>query len=173
MQTEEYIPVGKLGRPHGISGAFRFHLVRKLKNAKKFPEYFLLEVNGRKIPFFVTAMELQNSDGGLLKLEGIVTPEAARVYSGSELFLKEADINIYFNKNAKSIDYLIGYLVVDQVDGEVGVIAGLLDTPAQVLAEISGDGKHYTIPLVEDWIVEINNRKRQIYMSLPDGLLRI
>lgn len=173
MQNEGYIPVGKLGRPHGISGAFRFHLERSLKSGKKFPEYFVVEVKGRKIPFFVSEIELQTPDGGLIKLEGIVTPEVAKAYSGSKLFLKEMDANLYFSKNAESIDYLIGYAVVDKVEGEVGTIINLLDTPAQVLAEVSGNGRHYTIPLVEDWIVEINNQKRQIYMSLPDGLLRI
>ncbi len=173
MQSEEYIPVGKLGRPHGISGAFRFQLTRTLKSLKKLPAYFLMEEKGRLVPFFVTSVELQGWDSGLLKLEGIETPEAAKKHSGNTLYLKEKEVKAFFEKDADSIEYLIGYKLVDDASGTIGEITELLETPGQVLAVVAGNGKEYTIPLVDDLIVEINKRKKELRMNLPEGLLEI
>lgn len=171
MQNEAYIPVGKLGRPHGISGAFRFQLTRTLKSNKKLPKYFLLEDKGRMTPYFVSSVEFQSWDEGLLKLEGIDAPETAKKFSGTALYLKEKDVAILFNKDAESVDYLVGYQLIDETAGNIGTIEELMETPAQLLAVIKGAKKEYTIPLAEDWIVEINKRKKEIRMDLPDGLL--
>jgi 16S rRNA processing protein RimM len=173
MQSEQHIPVAKLGRPHGISGAFRFQLTRTLKSPKKLPRHFLMEDKGRLMPFFIESIELQSWDSGLIKLEGITTPEAAKKYSGSLLYLTEKEVKVFFAKDSESVDYLIGYALFDEAAGKVGVVTELMETPAQVLAIVKGNGKDYTIPLVDDWLLNVDKRKKEIRMSLPEGLLDI
>jgi 16S rRNA processing protein RimM len=173
MQSEQHIPVGKLGRPHGISGAFRFQLTRTLKSLKKLPKHFLLEAKGGLVPFFLTSIELHGWNQGLLKLEGICTPEVAKQFSGSKLYLTENDVKLFFEKDVETLDYLLGYTLLNGYDDKVGIVNELIETPAQILAIISGNGKNYTIPLVDDFIVEINKRKKEIRMNLPEGLLDI
>jgi 16S rRNA processing protein RimM len=173
MQNEAYIPVGKLGRPHGLSGAFRFQLTRTLKNTKKLPAYFLLEKKGRLVPFFVTTVELQGWDGGLLKLEGIDNPEVAKKHSGNTLYLKEKEAKTFFKEDAESLEYLIGYKLLEEDGTTIGEIKELLETPAQILATVKGNNKQFTIPLVDHWIVEVSKRKKEIRMTLPEGLLDI
>ncbi|MCW5909044.1 MAG: 16S rRNA processing protein RimM [Chitinophagales bacterium] len=171
MPNEHYIPVGKLGKPHGISGAFRFRLSRVLKKIRKLPPYFCMEQKGNPVPFFVSRFEMKNFEEGLINFEEITTPEQAKQYSGSELLLTEKEIKLYFEKDAESIDYLIGYRLTDEQAGEVGTVIELLETPAQVLAIVKGNRKDYTIPLADDFIVEIDELKKQIHVNLPEGLL--
>lgn len=171
MSSEQHIPVGKLGRPHGISGAFRFQFTRTLKSKKKLPMHFLLESKGRYIPFFVAKYNLTDADGGMLNLEDITTPEAAKQYSGSVLYLTAKEADTYFKEDADAMEELIGYTLIDETAGIVGQITELMDTPAQVLATVKGETKEYTIPLVDDLVVEVNKRKKEIRMDLPEGLL--
>lgn len=171
MSSEQHIPVGKLGRPHGISGAFRFQFTRTLRNKKKLPAHFLIEAKGRYIPFFVAKFSLTDVDGGMLNLEDITTPEVAKQYSGSTLYLTEKDAETYFKEDADAMKELIGYTLIDETVGKVGEIIELMDTPAQVLATVKGETKEYTIPLVDDLVIEVNKRKKEIRMDLPEGLL--
>lgn len=173
MSSEQHIPVAKLGRPHGISGAFRFQLTRVLKSKKKLPPHFYIQTKGKYIPFFVASITLNDMDSGLLNLEEITNPETAKLYSGSQLFLLEKDVKTFFKEDAEENEFLIGYTIVDETEGRIGVITELLDTPAQVLATVKGEGKEFTIPLVHELIVEINKRKKEVVMNLPQGLLEI
>ncbi len=173
MQSEENIPVGKLGKPHGISGAFRFYLSRLLKDKSKFPPHFLIETKGGTLPFFVASFELLKFDEGLMKLEDIASPEQARTYSGKELYVSKKSINLYFERVPEDVDFLVGYVLTDEQKGQVGKITELVESPAQILAIVKGEEREFTIPLAEDWIVEIEEKSKVIRMDLPEGLLDI
>lgn len=173
MPNEQYIPVGKLGKPHGTSGAFRFRLSRILKK-KKLPAYFFIEQqNTSPVPFFISKFELTNAQQGLITFEEITSPEQAKKYTGCTILLTSKDATIYFEKDASGIDYLIGYQLIDQQSGKVGNIAKLIEAPAQVLAVVKGKNKEHIIPLADDFIVKIDTRHKQIQTLLPEGLLEL
>lgn len=169
--AEEYISVGKLGKPHGIAGAFRFLLHRQLKSKAKFPKHFLLHIKGSYLPWFIAEAELTGFDNGLLKFEDITSPEKARTYSGCELFLTEKDVNTYFRKDAEGYNFLKGYQVSDETAGPLGALLEVEETPAQLLITVDYSGREVLIPLVDDFIVELNKRKKTLLLNLPEGLL--
>ncbi|MFN8286139.1 MAG: ribosome maturation factor RimM [Chitinophagales bacterium] len=171
--VQTYTPVGKLLKPHKLAGAFRFMLSRNLKSNKKFPKHFMLLQKGSYLPYFVQSVEFTGFNEGLLKLEEINTPEQARVWTGHELYLSEKDIKTFFEKDAEGFDFLIGYVAVTEEGVEIGAIAEIMETPAQVLATVKHNSREVMIPLVDDFIVELNKRKKQIVLSLPEGLLEL
>jgi hypothetical protein len=57
--------------------------------------------------------------------------------------------------------------------GEIGVIADLVELPFQLLAKVQVNNREVLIPLVEDFILDIQENKKVIYLTLPDGLLSI
>lgn len=169
--AENYISVGKLGKPHGIAGAFRFLLHRQLKSHAKFPKHFLLHAKGSYMPWFVAGYELIGISDGLVRFEDITTPEKARIYSGCELFLSEKDTNAYFKKDAEGLNYLKGYQVSDQTAGLLGPLVAIDESPAQILITIDYNGNEVLVPLVDEFIVELNKRKKTLLLDLPEGLL--
>ena len=171
MASEKYISVGKIGKPHGLSGAFRFFLDRELKSKNKLPGHFLLNLKGNFMPWFITTMEWTGFNEGYILFEEVSSPEKGKQYTGSELCLSEKDISTYFKKDALSLDYLVGYKVTDETDGELGVIEEVVENPGQVLLSIKKDGKEIMIPFVEDFILDLNKRKKEITLSLPEGLV--
>jgi 16S rRNA processing protein RimM len=171
MATEQYISVGKIGKPHGLSGAFRFFLDRELKSNKKVPGHFVMNLKGNFTPWFVKSVEWIGFNEGYVLFEEITSSEHGKQYSGTELCLGEKDLNVYFKKNAQSLDYLIGYVVTDEADGEVGIIEEVIENPGQVLLSVAKDGKDVMIPFVEEFVVSVNKRKKELVLSLPEGLL--
>ena len=171
MAIAQNIAIGKLGKPHGISGAFRIYMQRELKNAKKFPPHFLVLEKGSLLPWFVTKVEWIGYNEGFIWFEDITTPEKAKLYSGRELFLSEKEVNSYFKKNAVGYEYLIGYTAIDEESGTIGTITEVIENPGQILLSIKGDEKEYLVPLADDFIVDVNDKKKELLLSLPEGLL--
>lgn len=171
MAIEKYISVGKLGKPHGLSGAFRFFLDRELKSRNKLPAHFLLNQKGSYMPWFIKKIEWTGFNEGYILFEEVASPEKGKQYTGTGLFLSEKDTNQYFKKDAGSLDYLNGYKAIDETDGEIGVIEDVVENPGQVLLSITRDGKEIMIPFVEEFIVSLNKRKKEIVLSLPEGLV--
>lgn len=171
MESGKHIPVGKLGKPHGISGAFRFTIYRELKNKTTHPQYFLVENRGTLVPFFIKKIDLRSWDGGFINFEDVTTPEAAKLYTGREVFLPAEEVEKLFRKDADDLDYLIGYKVYEQERGEIGAISEVNDSPAQVLITVTDGDNEYMIPLVDEFILELNKRKKEIHLQLPEGLL--
>jgi len=169
--AEQKISVAKLGKPHGISGAFRFYMQRELKNAQKFPKHFLVQENGILLPWFITKVEWLAFNEGFIWFEEITTPEKAKLYSGRELFLEEKDVRTFFKKDSESFHELVGYTAVEEIEGEIGVIENIIENPGQLILSVKNGEREILIPLVEEFIADISKKKKELVLNLPEGLL--
>ena len=122
MTGGKYIPIGKLGKPHGISGAFRFSFHREPKSKRNLPKHFFIPSKGGIVPFFVSNIEMRGFDDGLINFEDITNPETAKLYTTKELYLTEAEVEKWFKKNSSEFDYLPGYMVNDAKLGDLGTV---------------------------------------------------
>lgn len=171
MSAEKHTVVAKLGKPHGISGAFRFYLLRGLKSKNKFPKHFLVQEKGSLSPWFVIKTEWLGFEEGFIWFEEVTTPEKAKLYSGRELYLGEKEVAAYFKKDSNDYNFLIGYTATDETLGQVGTVSEIIENPGQVLIAVKSGESEALIPMVEEFIVEINKKKKELLLNLPEGLL--
>ena len=74
---------------------------------------------------------------------------------------------------------LVGFNVADEQTGVVGVVVDILENPAHPLLEVRPrlEGAHQAesvfIPLVEEFIAEVDPKTNTLTMRLPDGLLEL
>jgi ribosomal 30S subunit maturation factor RimM len=68
---ENYISVGKLSKPHGISGALVFLLDFELQDEENFPPHFFIEKKGMYTPLFIHSYSLNNDLSGYIQFEEI------------------------------------------------------------------------------------------------------
>jgi 16S rRNA processing protein RimM len=169
--ADNFISVAKLRKPHKISGAFRFQLLRELKSQTKFPGHFMIEVKGQVVPFFVKSIEVLGIDEGIIQFEEITTPELAKTYNGKELLLESAMVSKYFKKDSADFDFLIGYELRNAAKEPVGVVTEIVENTMQVFIEVKTAKGASLIPLAEDWILEINQMGKCIVMDFPMELL--
>ncbi|HWB64939.1 MAG TPA: ribosome maturation factor RimM [Chitinophagales bacterium] len=170
MTGEEYIAVGKLGKPHSLSGAFRFKLLLQLKSQKKFPKSLFMFENGAYRPWFIAKVDL-NEEGGIILFEEINSPEKAKNYTNKELYIKAKDAKTWFTEGGDDLPDLNGYIALHNGDEVIGVIKETVNTGGQLLLLVEDNGKDVMIPFVEDFIVEISKKKREVIFDLPEGLL--
>lgn len=171
MTSGKYTPIGKLGKPHGISGAFRFTFHREPKNKKNLPKHFFIPSKGGIVPFFVKSLDMKGFDDGLIRFEDITNPETAKLYTNKELFLTEAEIEKWFKKNSSEFDYLPGYMINDATLGDLGMVKEVIESPGQILISFDYEGEERMVPLVDDFVIEVNMPEKTLKLDLPDGIL--
>ena len=67
---------------------------------------------------------------------------------------------------------LLGYTLIDE-GKPIGKIDEVIEQPHQVLLQIKIQGKEALIPLHEETLVNIDHKKNEVHVTLPEGLLEI
>ena len=131
---------------------------------------FLLEDESHLIPCFTTKVQLHKSQLLRVSVEGVNSEKQADLMIGKSVYLpldqlpKLDDNQFYFHE-------IIGFKVIDSVQGPIGIITGVNDASSQVLLEVEHNDKQILIPLVDELIQQLDKQKKQIYLSIPEGLL--
>ena len=68
---------------------------------------------------------------------------------------------------------VIGFTIYDQSNTEVGTIKAVNDSAAQAYFEVEAQGKQILIPMIDEWILEVNREEKAMLINIPDGLLEI
>ncbi|MEY4281427.1 MAG: rRNA processing protein RimM [Bacteroidota bacterium] len=67
----------------------------------------------------------------------------------------------------------IGFSIVDTNKGGIGTIEDVIKMGPQWLAKLTINEQEVLIPLVDDWIKDLNIKNKFIRMALPEGLIEI
>ncbi len=81
--------------------------------------------------------------------------------------------NIYVERieNSDNSDYLVDNFKVYNDNKYIGVVISTINKTEQSIMEVKMSDKVVLIPLVDQFIVEINDEELKIDMDLPEGLL--
>ncbi|KAA3644360.1 MAG: 16S rRNA processing protein RimM [Bacteroidetes bacterium] len=122
------------------------------------------------VPFFVESATLQNNGNLRCKIEGIDNQSAAKSLVGKSLFLpltvlpKLSGNKFYFHE-------VIGFTVLDQTKGEIGIIDKVIEYPlSNLLAIIKGD-KEILVPITDETIVAVYRDQKELQIDAPEGLI--
>lgn len=158
----DLIPIGKLGKSQGVNGHLRTILTRKVDLSEV--KAIFVNVRGDKIPYFVDSIE-DNS----VKFDEINNPEDARYLTGFEILLNRDD----FEETIEESDQLstfVGFMLHND-DQEIGRIDDVVEYPQQIMAIVKYEDEDILIPLVEEYILDIDSEQKKIYCELPDGFI--
>ena len=131
---------------------------------------FLLEDESRLIPYFTTKVQLHKSQLLRVSVEGVKSEKQADLMIGKSVYLpldqlpKLDEDQFYFHE-------IIGFEVIDSLQGQIGTITGVNDRSSQVLLEVEYNYRQILIPLVDELIQQLDKQKKQLYLSIPEGLL--
>ena len=167
----EYFKIGKLVAVHGLKGELLLkHTLGKKTTLKGLQAIFIEEKKNSFIPWFIESTKIKNDEEIYLKFESVNTREAAVKLSQKEVWIPEPDFKKFASRSAPAS--LLGYKVVDN-DKPLGDILEVIEQPHQLLCRIEIGGKEVLIPLHEEFLQQIDHRKKQVHVILPEGLLDI
>ena len=171
MAYSSNILLGRITKVSGYEGAVVVKLEKIfIENIPELESVFL-EIEGRKVPFFILYSEYTGADQLKLKFEEYDSIEKIREFIGCSVFLtvtgnRERPVDERMN--------LKEYNVYFKGDKLLGSITEVINNPGQWLLNIlSPDNKKILIPYHEDFIVRIDKKKKIIVMDIPDGLTEI
>lgn len=169
MQKEDCYYLGKITKTHGFKGNLIVHLETDEPELYKNLESVFIETNGMLVPFFFEFAQPYSQGKLLVKFED-TTPEEAEKLINRPLYLPLETLpelegtDFYYHE-------ITGFKMIDSQHGEIGEIQSVNDSGAQALFEIKSGEKEILIPVVDEWIKEINRKERSIKIETPEGLI--
>ncbi|MGY8847558.1 MAG: ribosome maturation factor RimM [Bacteroidia bacterium] len=106
-------------------------------------------------------------DEPILSLKFIDTFEKAEEISSNEVY---TDTEVLPEESELS---LIGFEVIDKHKGAIGKVEDVHELPKQIMLLVHYNGETKYIPLADDFIDYISMENKEIWLTLPDGLLEI
>jgi len=171
MAYRSNILLGRITKLSSYEGAVAVKLEKIFTENIPRMESVFLEIEGRPVPFFISGMDYSGADILKLSFEGYNSIEKVSEFTGCNVFLTDS---VKSNKKMPESQNLIGYLVTDLENKEIGSISEIIANNGQwLLNVISSDSKNILIPFHEHFIVRIDNKGKLVVMNIPEGLLEI
>ena len=168
---ENYFSIGKITAPHGLTGEVVIkHALGKRTDFKGLQTIFLEEKKGSFLPYFIESATAKNEVEAFVKLEGFNTKENAKRLAQKEVWLLKADFDKFAAKSSPIS--LLGFMMINE-GKEIGDVIEVIEQPMQVLCKIMYKGHEALIPLHQESLQKIDQKKKQVFVNLPDGLLEL
>ena len=163
---------GRFVKVHGVGGKLVLRMDKAVGELLDFPEWAFIRIDGGLVPFRVAEESVFQKDTNHLVVgfDTIDKPTKALSLIGLPCNL-EGEWTDWFEASRDDSDYLIGFDVTDGASGKTGKVVGFEDIPGNPLLEIELDGKKALLPMQDEFVIEVDVRKRKLLLKIPDGLL--
>ena len=168
---EDIFPIGQIIKPHGVNGEMSFNFTTDVFDSEDVA-FFIMELNGILVPFFIEEYRFKSNSTGLVKLNGVNSDDQAREYSGLTVFVSKDYLEKVEDTDIE-LDYFVGFQLVDKTKGSLGIVTEVDQTTENALFVIPTADDELLIPVGETYIDNIDHLKKIIYLNLPEGLLEI
>lgn len=162
--------IGFISKPSGFAGELIFAIengeLQDYFNCK----FFIISLEGKPVPFYAEKIKM-NGSNMIVKLEDINSEDTAKRFIGKKIFVEKTTSDPEVSE--MDWDDLIGYQIFENVYGTLGTLESIEEYPQQIIAQCTVNNKIVLFPLHEDFIVKIDDRKKELHLKLPEGLLDV
>jgi 16S rRNA processing protein RimM len=171
MTKDECYEVGYVVKTHGLKGELGIHL--DVENPQDYTDLdgFLIEKNGELIPYFIERIRI-NQDKAIVKFEELNSIEEAQPFVKKTLYLDLDNLDELEEGQFYYHD-IIGYTVIDEIQGTLGTIATVYTQAHQDLIAMNYKGAEVLIPVSDEHVKGTDNNKKELYVNLPEGLVEM
>lgn len=176
MNSQKFISIGTILKPHGVRGVLKFIADYDFgKDFLKANALYIQLTTEKNIPHIIESFEEINRKEYLVKFEDVNTKEAAEKLVKKEVLIVENLFEKWVIEDEfdTSFSYVTGFSLYNEKHELIGKIDDVIDLTSHEIAQLTINEKEVLIPLEESLIIEINEEKQQIVMTIPEGLLDI
>ncbi|MDY3267200.1 MAG: ribosome maturation factor RimM [Phocaeicola sp.] len=169
IKKEEVFKIGIINKPHGVKGEVTFTFTDDVFDRVEDCDYLILLLDGIFVPFFIEEYRFRSDNAAIVKFEDVDTAEKARMFTNVEVYFPVK----YMDEQDEitSWNYFIGFEVEDVNHGDLGQIVDIDDATMNVLFIIEKDGEEILLPAHEEFIVDIDRKKKYMKVNIPEGLI--
>lgn len=122
--------------------------------------------NESYVPFQIIKVKSHKKNNYRTQLQNVNSESEARRLLKKDIYIKKIE-------NSDNADYIVDNFKVYNNKKYIGVVISTINKTGQSIMEVKMFDKVVLIPLVDQFIVEINDEELKIDMDLPEGLLDI
>ncbi len=171
IHEDEVFKIGKFTKPHGIKGEIALSFDSDIFDRTDCP-YLICKVDGIFVPFFIKEYRFKGADTALITFEDINSEIEAKRFSGLEAYFPRKYVDEDTEQEMLTLDYFISFSIIDAQAGNIGTITDIDDSTINTLFLVHNDkDEEFIIPASDDFITNIDQDEKILYMNLPEGLL--
>lgn len=168
MNHAHLTEVGKVQRTHGVNGEVQVLWTNNFDPSEHKLESVFLRIEGIPIPFFIKSIRSKGQSSSIVKFDEVDRPEMATDFVGLFVF---AEVKQIQPNDELYLDDLVGYSIINQNGSLLGTIEELQDFSGNlVFLVVNTIGNELLIPATSDFIVELNEETKTLFMNLPEGM---
>ena len=172
MRKEECFYLGKIAKKFSFKGEVLIYLDTDEPELYENLESVFVEYNKNLVPFFIENSSFHKNDFLRVKFEDVDNEEEADAILNHEVYLplsmlpKLEGNKFYFHE-------VIGFEIEDKRLGVFGKIVSINDTSAQPLFEVINGNVEILIPMIDQFLIQIDRENKKVIMDLPEGLVEM
>lgn len=172
MQKEECFYLGKVVSKYSFKGEVLVKLDTDDPEIYQDLESVFVSLGNNLVPFFIDRCRLHKSDLLRIDFEEVKTESDADRIMGSGLYLPLTMLpqlsgdKFYFHE-------VIGFILMDKVHGNIGIVQSVNDSTAQALFEVQKGDKQLLIPINDEIITKVDRDNKTIHVTTPEGLVSL
>ena len=170
MRKKDCFYLGKVAKKYSFKGEVLVYLDTDEPELYTELESMFVEINGHLVPFFIERSSLHREKFLRTQFEDMDSEEIADTIVGKDVYLpltmlpKLEGNKFYYHE-------VVGFDAIDQRLGNFGTILRISDNGVQALFEVQKDDAVILIPLIDEFIIEVNRENRSILFNTPEGLI--
>ena len=168
MNKQDCFYLGKIVSKFSFKGEVLLKLDSDEIDFKKLKTIFL-EIDGAIIPYSIDNIKLHKSSLLRIRFENIDNEEKANKIIKIKTYLPIKDLP-KLNGNKFYYHEITNFMVLDLTLGEIGKVLKVNDQTSQPIIVVINNNSEIMIPLVDDFLIDINRNKKTLTFNLPEGL---
>ncbi|MCH2231988.1 MAG: ribosome maturation factor RimM [Crocinitomicaceae bacterium] len=164
--------LGYIAKLHGFKGEVSLFLDVTNPNDYASLDAIFIDLGDNLTPFFIESIKLKNKGFAAVKLEGVKDEVSAKkllrknVYLPAQILPELEGVHFYDHE-------VIGFKVIDEVHGEIGELAMVIDLKVNPLLQIMKGEKEILVPLIEGLVQKVDRKNEALHIKAPDGLVEL
>ena len=170
MRKKDCFYLGKIAKKFSFKGEVLVYLDTDEPEMYTELESMFVETNGHLVPFFIERSSIHREKFLRTKFEDMESEEEADTIVGKDVYLP---LTILPKLEGNKFYYheVQGFKAIDQRLGTFGIILRIVDNGVQALFEIENGEAIILVPVIDEFIIEVNRVDKSILFNTPDGLV--
>ncbi len=170
MRKKDCFYLGKIAKKYSFKGEVLVYLDTDEPELYTELESMFVEINGHLVPFFIEKSSIHREKFLRTQFEDMHSEQDADTIVGKDVYLpltmlpKLEGNKFYYHE-------VVGFDAIDQRLGNFGTILRISDNGVQALFEVQKDDAVILIPLIDEFIIEVNRENKSILFNTPEGLI--
>lgn len=164
------VKIGFFKKTHGVFGDLVLEFEPQYEISVENADRFFVELDGLLVPFFVLeeGFRFKTENSAIISFDGVDAEKYAKRMVGCSVYLFEKEIVVMPDEFFDS--ELEGYLLVDEILGEIGIIDQVDNYSGNIVFTLNYKGRELLVPFNEDFLTGLDKERKIIKLALPEGL---